>query len=192
MVFPRNDDDLLHRCGKEARLSPAFDISEYRHSPPVCSRRFVRLISIPQHYRSKCLLFPLIVMDRPLQRKSSIASFASRMSQRRPVSLLSRQGSIASLRSHRTSRQAIEEARIAYLDTRAKILDAFDVQSRDIRHWSEGVHNLHNPILSANGDIKSDFALLQRIPDETDKADLKRILCMVYGTDKIEMGSETS
>jgi hypothetical protein len=152
----------------------------------------LRPIYTPQHYRSSYVLFSLLIMDRPLQRKSSIASFASRMSQRRPVSLLSRQGSIASLRSNRTSRQAIEEARIVYLDTRAKILYAVDVQSKNIGHWSEGTHNLHNPVSSANGDIKNDFALLQRIPDEADRDELKRILRMIYGTDNLEMGSVNS
>jgi hypothetical protein len=130
-------------------------------------------------------------MAAPMQRQNSIASFASRISQRRPANLLTRQGSTASLKSNRTSRQAIEEALKAYLNTRAKILEAFDVQSKVIHDKSEGVHSLHNPVLSANGDIKSDFALLQ-CQDEPEKDELKQILLMIYGTDNLEMGSGSS
>jgi hypothetical protein len=137
-------------------------------------------------------VFIVFTMDTPVQRSDSLRSitnFANLVNPRRPLNIFKREGSIASMGSNRNSRQAIEEARIHYLDTRGNILRDFIRQRKDPRKWSE---DLHNPVLSANGDIKSDFALMERLHDEEEKEELKYILLILYGTASLEMGSGTS
>ncbi|KAH7398794.1 hypothetical protein DE146DRAFT_504894 [Phaeosphaeria sp. MPI-PUGE-AT-0046c] len=125
-------------------------------------------------------------MDNSVQRSKSIrsvASFASRFSQR-SLNLLTRRGATNNLRSGRASQQAIEEARTAYMGTRGNILRDFVEQKNCHRSDDE---DLHKPLLSANGDIMSDFALLERLQLEDEKTELKKILIILYGTDTLEM-----
>lgn len=127
-------------------------------------------------------------MHNPIQRSNSIrsvASFASRVSQR-SLNLFTRRKTTNSLRSGRASQQAIEETHTAYLGTRGNILRDFVKQKTSSRIEND---DLHNPVLSANGDIRSDFALLERLQLDGEKTELKRILSILYGTDSLEMGA---
>jgi hypothetical protein len=126
-------------------------------------------------------------MDTPIQRSDSLRSitkFTNRMNQH----IFKRQGSIASMRGKHTSRQAIEEARTRYLDARGKILRNFIRQRKGPRYVTEDVLD---PLLSANGDIKNDFALMERLHDEEEKEEMRYILLNLYGTASLEMGSGT-
>jgi hypothetical protein len=131
-------------------------------------------------------IFIIVIMDSSMQRSDSLKSitnFANRMNPRRSLNIFKRQGSFA---SNRTSRQEIEEARTRYLDARGKILRDFIMQRKDSRPWTE---ILHDPILSANGDIKSDFALMECLHDEQEKVELKCILLILYGTSSLRLSS---
>jgi hypothetical protein len=122
-------------------------------------------------------------MEKRLKRQSSlrsIVSFASRISQRSTVSLPKPRDTLA---CPVPSPQVIDEARSTYLASRGDILHDFN-ERRENPNRTEG---MLNPVLSANGDIKSDFAIIERLYVEEMRTRLKRILGVVYGTDSLTL-----
>jgi hypothetical protein len=163
-----------------------FDTQHSRCLPPACSRLLAGAFFFFWVLRFHRPIFIIVIMDSSMQRSDSLKSitnFANRMNPRRSLNIFKRQGSFA---SNRTSRQEIEEARTRYLDARGKILREFIRQRKDSHPWTE---ILHDPILSANGDIKSDFALMECLHDEQEKVELKCILLILYGTSSLRLSS---
>lgn len=131
-------------------------------------------------------------MDQHTPRSTSVRSsrsFASRIGQR-SLNLFTRRDSKASSSDEATTQQAIEEARKAYLGLRGNILRNLEEQRRD-PHTQNPFVDLHSPMLSANGDIKSDFALVERVTLDDEKEELRRMLHLVYGTDSLEMSDNS-
>jgi hypothetical protein len=123
---------------------------------------------------------PEIIMENKLKRQSSlrsIVSFASRisLSKRRDMLVYP----IASL-------QVTDEARSAYLASRGDILHDFDEQ----RENPNRTEDMLDPVLSANGDIRSDFAIAERLYTTEMRARLQRILVIIYGTDSLTLTSD--
>jgi hypothetical protein len=122
-------------------------------------------------------------MEKRLKRQSSlrsIVSFASRISQRSTVSLPKPRDTLA---CPVPSPQVIDEARSTYLASRGDILHDFNER----RENPNRTEDMLNPVLSANGDIKSDFTIIERLYVEEMRTRLKRILGVVYGTDSLTL-----
>jgi hypothetical protein len=123
-------------------------------------------------------------MDSRLKRRSSyqnISSFATEFTQRSAIKFAKRLDILA---QPVTSPQELQEARTAYLESRAQILHDFD-DRRDclvVNHDS-----LMDPLLSANGDIKSDFAVLARTLDMHKHKIVMGILRIVYGINSLTL-----
>lgn len=80
------------------------------------------------------------------------------------------------------SAQEIADAHKEYQKKRALILQDFDEQRK---YTSERTEDMLNPLLSANGDIRTDFAVLGLVDNYEDAMILKRILLDIYGVDTL-------
>jgi hypothetical protein len=105
----------------------------------------------------------------------SMASFATEFSQRSALKFTKRFNILA---QPVTSPQELQEARTAYLESRARILYDFHDQ-RDSLYMNHD--DMRDPVLSANGDVKSDFAVLARTSDMETHKMVMGILRIVYG-----------
>jgi hypothetical protein len=122
----------------------------------------------------------------PLKRQGSlqtITSFASRMSQLSAINFTKHHNILA---QPVTSPKELQEARTVYLESRSRILDDFNERRASLAE-TEG---MMDPVLSANGDIKSDFAILTRIRDAETYKKVVSILRIVYGIVHLSMTSE--
>ncbi|KAF1916950.1 hypothetical protein BDU57DRAFT_557086 [Ampelomyces quisqualis] len=88
-----------------------------------------------------------------------------------------------------TATQQMQIARIEYLNARSMLLRNFLKQCLPDRRWME---NPRDPVRSGNGDIKSDFALLERLTGHYEKEEFKKVLRLLYGTCCLTMRSETT
>ena len=120
-------------------------------------------------------------MSSPEQGKlyASMATLAS--ASRSMVNLVKSRESTESLGT-RIKRNPIENAQNDYLMRRGNILDDFDEQRNDPHRNTE---DPSNPVLSANGDVKHDFALLERAYVPSQRKKLQDILLDLYGTDSL-------
>jgi hypothetical protein len=96
-------------------------------------------------------------------------------------------GSISKMRGQKLH-QEVEDARKAYLNSRALILNDFDNQRSFSQTQTE---DMSNPLWSANGDIRNDFAVLARIDNEDEAIAFKQILLDLYGVDGLVSQADT-
>lgn len=92
--------------------------------------------------------------------------------------------SISELRHQKPGQKAedIEAQRTAYLVSRGLILQDYNEQHT---FTPARIEDILNPLLSANGDIRHDFAILGRIDNDEQAIGLRHILVDVYGVDTL-------
>jgi hypothetical protein len=133
-------------------------------------------------------------MDKKLKTRPSISSFTGHFTKRSSAvdsvkglppagkSAGPSAGPSASSSSRPTSNQEIADARKAYRASRARILADY-YEQRGLTPVP--VENLFEPLLSANGDIQSDFGVLSHVADDQQLKEFERILLDVYGVDTL-------
>jgi hypothetical protein len=127
------------------------------------------------------------IMDSRLKRYSSyqnISSFATEFTQCSAIKFAKQ---LNILTQPVTTPQELQEARTVYLESRAQILYDFD-DRRDSLVVSHD--NLMDPLQSANGDIKGDFAVLARTPDMYNHKKVMGVLRIVYGINSLTLTVE--
>lgn len=110
---------------------------------------------------------------------ASKANFAS--TNHSMVNLLKSRESADSLGT-RIKCNPIEDARNEYLMRRGNVLDDFEERRT---YPNESTEDQENPVLSANGDVKNDFTLLERAFLPSQRKKLKDVLLDIYGTDSL-------
>ncbi|KAH4010384.1 hypothetical protein JI435_155480 [Parastagonospora nodorum SN15] len=123
-------------------------------------------------------------MEKHIMDKVAMASIAGFVKPSPATAHLRGIRSMSELR-HQKSRQKaqdIEAQRTAYLVSRGLILQNYNEQHI---FTPARIEDILNPLLSANGDIRHDFAILGRIDNDEQAIGLRHILIDVYGVDTL-------
>lgn len=88
-----------------------------------------------------------------------------------------------------TANQRIQLAHFKYLNTRSALLRNFLRQRSPDRLWME---NPQDPVQSGNGSVRSDFALMMRLPGGYALEEFVKVLRILYGTCRLTARSDTT